>query len=57
MIEFHAISDLSATKLSGDSKNIGESVGDLNWGLQPTFGMTAEDMGVSSIVIKFTWSD
>ncbi len=31
-------------------------IGARSWGLQPTYGYTASDMGVKFLTITFTWS-
>jgi hypothetical protein len=55
----HFVNDLSLTDLFyGETyKNLGSSCGEHHKGLQPTYGMTTQDMGVQFMVIKFTWSN
>lgn len=57
MIKFESIGDLGATSSDDHQELIGQQIGTLNDGIQPTYGMTAEDMDVENIVITFTWSD
>lgn len=57
-ITFESISDISCTMI--DDKpglNIGESIGDLSWGIQPTYGMCAEDMDFDTFIMTIKWGD
>ena len=55
MIKFTSLNDMTSTML-GD-QYLGASISTSWYGLQPTYGMTADDMNVENIVITFTWSD
>lgn len=45
-ITFESISDISCTMIDDKPElNIGESIGVHKWGIQPTYGMTADGMG------------
>lgn len=58
MITFKSAGCVSMTMICSDyNDSIGKQVGSISWGIQPTYGMTADDMQVKTIVIKFTWSD
>ena len=57
MIIFESVGDVSASSLINSSSMLGIQSGAISEGISPTYGMTADDMGVENIVIKFTWSD
>ncbi len=57
-MQHQSIGDMASTLLKGErSEVVGSQVGLLTDGLQPTYGMTASDMNVDTMIIDFTWSD
>lgn len=57
-ITFESISDISCTMIDDKPDlNIGESIGDHRWGVQPTYGMCAEQMGFDTFIMTVTWGE
>ena len=57
-ITFESISDISCTMI--DDKpglNVGESIGDHSWGIQPTYSVTADSMGFDGFIMTVSWSE
>ena len=57
-ITYQSVSSISLTMLDDKPDlELGCQVGNLIDGISPTYGMTADDMKMSNIVITFTWGD
>ena len=55
-ITFESISSITRTMTCKLPLSIGESFGVHSWGIQPTFGMTADDMGFQTFIMTIEWS-
>jgi hypothetical protein len=58
MITFESMTSIAITTSSiGSGDVMGQQIGKMIVGLSPTYGVTASDMDIESIIINFTWSD
>jgi hypothetical protein len=57
-ITYQSVSALSLTILDGKPDlELGCQVGDLNEGIQPTYGMCAEGMGFDTFIMTIKWQE